>query len=234
MSRLETLRSVWPIYLTAHFWILFLLTLGLTFGVNYGVDYGMHKMNETYAVINGSSFATGVLVVVLIIDVLVFFGGGDIRKRIIEGKAHPVAQSALCDTLFKRVFLFSLAVPNWKDRFPRFVAQTLFFPGVFVVIVVYGACYFASGAPSSLPQNGCVVPLHEYLAYTEGWKTFIAACVFIINYAAFHNDAQPELQETSINGNVANDTNPLLSPEDVRYGVPIATYQQQQYSAKAV
>eukprot|EP00331_Platyophrya_macrostoma_P005824 CAMPEP_0176421728 /NCGR_PEP_ID=MMETSP0127-20121128/9340_1 /TAXON_ID=938130 /ORGANISM="Platyophrya macrostoma, Strain WH" /LENGTH=59 /DNA_ID=CAMNT_0017802501 /DNA_START=292 /DNA_END=471 /DNA_ORIENTATION=+ len=59
-----------------------------------------------------------------------------------------------------------------------------------------------------------------------------------MNYAASHNDAQPELLDVNFNGAVhANDTNPLLSPDDVGCGVPIATYQQsqpKQYSQDAV
>lgn len=194
MAILPSYRSVWPIYPTPFFVANIIITVVCTVGVNYGVDYGMNKDKTELAVINGQSFFIGVLVVVLIIDFISFFGAGGVRQRIIDGKANPVAQAALCDTLFKRVFLFALAVPNWKDRLPRFIAQTLVFPGLFVVIGVYMICWFSTGC-KTLPSNACVVPLHEYLAYTVAWKAVIAASVVTLNFAAAHNDAQPELLE---------------------------------------
>lgn len=170
------------------------MTCILTFGINFGIDYGMNKDKDEVAVIDGSSFVIGVFATVLVIDILVFFGGGSIRDRLIKGDAQPVAQLALCDTLLKRIVFFSMAEPKWKIRFPRFVAQTLLFPGLFVVIVVYAICWFVSGC-GSLPKNACVVPLHEWCAWTELWKTFIAGSVYIINYISMHNDAQPELSQ---------------------------------------
>lgn len=215
MAILASHRSVWPVFAQPYFWGMLTLTTCCTFGINYGIDYGMHKMNETFAVINGGNFLISVFAVVVIIDTLVFFGAGDLRKRIIDGKVAPIAQSALCDTLFKRVLLFSLAVPNWKDRYPRFVAQTLLFPGLFVVIVVYAACFFSSGG-SSLPENACVVPLHDYLAITEAWKAFIAICAYTINFAAYHNDAQPELYPEGASLLIEGEPNP-----GVAQGIPV-------------
>jgi hypothetical protein len=192
MPVLESHRTIWPIFGCAFFWICFTVTCVLTFGINFGIDYGMHTDNVEVAVIDGSNFIIGVVATVLVIDVLVFFGGGSIRDRILKGDARPVAQLALCDTLLKRIVFFSMAEPKWKVRFPRFVAQSLLFPGLFVVLVVYMICWLVSGC-GSLPSNACAVPLREWCALTECWKMFIAGTLYIINFISMHNDAQPEL-----------------------------------------
>lgn len=189
----EPHRTLWPIYQVPIFWGALLVTCMCTFGINYGIDYAMHQDNVNVAVINGSNFAIGVLATVVVIDLIVFFGAGGMRDRIIAGKQRPVAQVALCDTLLKRILFFSLAEPVWQTRLPRFIAQTMLFPGLFVLLGVYMICWFVSGC-GSLPQNACEQPLHVWCAWTALWKVVIASSVYTMNFAAVHNDAQPELQ----------------------------------------
>jgi hypothetical protein len=207
-------RSIFPIFGCAFYWLCLALTCCLTFGINYGIDYGMHKNEDMVAVINGTSFIANVIITLLIIDVLCFFGGGSIRDRILQGDAQPVAQLALCDTLLKRIIFFSMAEPRWKVRFPRFVAQTCLFPGLFVVLVVYAICWFASGC-GTLPKDACVVPLKEWCAWTELWKVCIASSVYTVNYISMHNDAQPELYP---------ETAQVTSSQVPAEGVPTSNY----------
>ena len=172
---------------------MFIMTVSV--GANFGVDYALNKDSSRVAIVNGVNFWLNILIMTAVIAFFTAIGSGGVTKRILEQKASPIHQSILCDTLFKRILFFSMAVPRLWDRIPRFVVQSLVFPGLFTAITCYALCWFVSNCPQTLPENACVAPIYEYCGLTALWKAFIATTVFLLNYVAAHNIMQPELQE---------------------------------------
>jgi hypothetical protein len=190
---------------------LFIMTVSI--GANFGVDYGLHKDSSRIAIVNGINFWLNILIMTAVISFFTCIGSGGVTKRILEQKAAPIHQSILCDSLFKRIVFFSMAVPRLWDRVPRFIVQSLVFPGLFTATMCYLLCWFVSRCPETLPNDACVASIYEYCGLTALWKAFIATTVFLLNYIAAHNIMQPDLQEALL----AESASPLTEETSLKH-----------------
>ena len=187
---LESRRDIAPVFFRAHFWILLIVNAILTVGINIGVDYGMNKNKSSPHNVVATSSIIEILIFSSIIASCVIWGSGDIHKKIRDHEIQPIARTTLCDTLIKRIVFFSIAEPDWKWRFPKFLVQVWIFPGFPVTLIVWTFCWMAK----DFSAGACTGSLWDLCAWNAVWKCVITAIVFAINYVAAHNDAQPECQ----------------------------------------
>eukprot|EP00331_Platyophrya_macrostoma_P006994 CAMPEP_0176429500 /NCGR_PEP_ID=MMETSP0127-20121128/13745_1 /TAXON_ID=938130 /ORGANISM="Platyophrya macrostoma, Strain WH" /LENGTH=207 /DNA_ID=CAMNT_0017811311 /DNA_START=96 /DNA_END=716 /DNA_ORIENTATION=+ len=189
--RLKPLDRVLPIYQTTYFWGTFLLTLLITFGANYYVDKNKLegilqrplsdaegvklKLTSSVSSTNEAALHDGypmtfcgeVFAFVVITSFLVFIGAGNVRKRIIDGKAAAVTTRALGCCWWQRAFFFSQRIPSGKRRLLMLAVQTLLFSGLPAMTIIVGA----------VSQFECLNTLsaQTFLLTTASWKTAIAA-----------------------------------------------------------
>lgn len=179
-----------PIFFTAFFWVCLVITVIITCGANYGIDYWMHHNDPPPHSVANKSMPFEVLIFCIVIAFLVFFSAGDIQKRIATNDMRPVMQSALCDTLTKRILFFSMADPNWKMRILKFMGQCCLIPGIPIIVLIYLLCWMSSDFSST----DCSSSLTEMLLWTMVWKGVAAAVIYSANWAAVHNCEQPEIE----------------------------------------
>lgn len=195
MALLASTTNLVEILSYPHFFITGLVTTISTFGINYGIVYATNKNSPEKWVVFDSNVCLSIILLHLIMPVIIFFGTGATRQRIIEGKHRPLSQTALCDTIIMRTIFFSLAVPNWKSRLLRFVGNAFLVPAVPVAVILAFACWADLGFCSITSSEKCDISLHAFVALDASWKTVSALMLHTMNYLAAHNDAQPELYE---------------------------------------
>lgn len=199
---LSTVLSPGPILCSAHFIINFIATVAITFGANFGIMWGIADTWPSKRVLFDTSTLGNILGTHVLLALLCFFGTGTIRQRVKAGSAPPLAQTWLCDTAVKRILFFSLAVPNWKARALRFVANSLMLCSIPVTIVLALSCWASLGFPALTTKEVCnTISLAEFCAIDASWKTLSVMIMYPINYLASHNDAQPELYDETENLN---------------------------------
>lgn len=186
-------KSVAPIFFTGFFWIMLAINTILTVGINMGIDYGMNKNKSPPVQVIAAGSIVEVIIFTEIVSLCVFFGSGEIHKRIRNRQLRPVTRGALCDSLFKRIVLFSISEPNWKSRLPKFMVQVLFVPGLFVTVLCWMFCWMANDFKSG-PCSGTVWDL---VGWNMAWKGVTVIMLFTMNFAAAHNDETPELHDES-------------------------------------
>lgn len=71
----------------------------------------------------------------------------------------------------------------------------MLFPGLFLVIVVSVLCMFATGFKSLGSTDACEVNEATNIIVIVSWKAAGMFIIFTMNYAAAHNEEQPELAD---------------------------------------
>lgn len=196
MPLLPSTDSLSEVLFCPNFFLTGALTAVMTFGINFGIVYASNKDYPEKWVVFDVNVAISLIILHLIMPVIVFFGTGATRARIIEGKHRPLAQTALCDTMIMRTLFFSLAVPNWKSRLLRFVGNAFLVPLIPIAVILAFACWADLGFCSITSDQKCSLTLWGFVSLDASWKTACALILHTMNYLAAHNDAQPELYES--------------------------------------
>jgi len=74
----------------------------------------------------------------------------------------------------------------------------MLFPGLFLVIMVAVLCMFATGFKSLGSTNACEVSEATNVIVIESWKAAGMFIIFTMNYAAAHNEEQPEVADAFV------------------------------------
>lgn len=193
MVKASPLRVVAPIFFSTHFFLLLVVTVALTVVINGVIDYFMYRNKPPWFVVDGLNTIATVMLFNVIVGILLFFSAKDIQKRVREGVSPPVDQRALRGGLGTRILFFSLCLPNWKTRLPMFLLNVCWFPGVPMLIAMGFFCWCAINFQPLGAQNCPATSIMEYVIWTELWKGISVGIVFAMNYAAAHNDDQPEV-----------------------------------------
>eukprot|EP00744_Colponema_vietnamica_P003926 GILI01005948.1.p1 GENE.GILI01005948.1~~GILI01005948.1.p1 ORF type:complete len:230 (-),score=30.42 GILI01005948.1:186-818(-) len=195
MPLLPSTDSLSEVLLCSNYFITSAITIVCTFGINFGIVYASNKDYPEKWVVFDVNVAISLIILHLIMPVIVFFGTGGTRARIIAGKQRPLSQSALCDTMILRTLFFSLAVPNWKSRLLRFVGNAFLVPLLPIAFILAFACWADLGFCSITSDQKCSLTLYGFVSLDASWKTAGAMILHTMNYLSAHNDAQPELYE---------------------------------------
>lgn len=191
------LTSILPIFGTGSFVVGIAINAAITGTVNYVIDqHKLNAMHETPAtrenalVLVNQDTAAEILVFTLIVALASFFlGSPSVLKSIVAGKSQAVAADVLAVSP-----LYQVAGQRGKRSALRFVICSLLFPGVAVALTLTAMCY--RHLPENSTQFACYASsVPEALQFIVAWKSVIAAIVYTFNYAACHNDSQPELSQ---------------------------------------
>lgn len=192
MGLLEAKNTLYQTFLCPFYVIVAIISGVLTVVINGVIDYFVYLDWKHRTHIVDPDFFSEIIIFHVIMAVLVFGSGKDIRKPILAKKVHPVTREALSNWCIKRVFFFSLAEPNWKKRLFMFIWNVLLFPGVFIFAAVIFLCWSSKGF-GDMETSDCKVGIWPLVAVTESWKLVAVIIIHAMNWVATHNVEQPEL-----------------------------------------
>eukprot|EP00758_Cryptobia_borreli_P004361 Tbor_TRINITY_DN4332_c0_g1::TRINITY_DN4332_c0_g1_i1::g.7805::m.7805 len=185
--------------LTPYYWIALVINIILTFGINFAISRSIIIKYPEKNVIFDLGVIINVIVTIIVVGLVVFCGTAGIRSRIVKGKAHPIAQTSLCDTFIKRTVFFSMAVPNWRSRLFRFIANCMVINAPVVILTLLFACWADLGFPPLNSTAKCTLSHWSmYSSIDAAWKSLMIIGMYTINFISAHNDAQPELYKEDI------------------------------------